>query len=381
MKKIAFMITSLEGGGAERVVANLLNELNSDFEIHLVLQNNQIAYDIPPLANKYILFPTKLNKIIKMVFIPYFALRMKSYLVKNQINCVISFMEYPNWITLFMRFFGWKGKTIICEQVSPIKEYDKKKMKGIYGIYLNKWLYPKANTIVSCSKGIKFELENTLQIECTHKTIYNPINILQINNQINNTIRKKHEKFTFINVSGFRPQKNHLLLLEAFSELENCQLILVGKEHEPINKLIKNKIEELKIGNRVVLTGFTNNPYPFMINADCFVLSSNYEGLPNVVLEAMMCNLPIISTDCKTGPREILAPKTDINIQLTDDFEIAEYGILVPIENKKLLRDSMKLIMEDSALRDYLGNQSTIRYKDFSLEKIAKEYAEILTCD
>ena len=104
------------------------------------------------------------------------------------------------------------------------------------------------------------------------------------------------------------------------------------------------------------------------------MFSSSHEGYPNVLVEA----LPIISTDCKSGPREILAPNSNIDFQLEDKIELCEYGILVPINNKEKMKEAMNLIINDENLRKDYEEKAKQRANDFRIEEIIKQYEKII---
>ena len=118
-----------------------------------------------------------------------------------------------------------------------------------------------------------------------------------------------------------------------------------------------------------------------MKQANCFVLSSFFEGMPNVILEAMYCGLPIISTDCISGVREIIAPKTDINYR-NNNMTKEEYGILVPIMKEEeainYLADAIVEMLQDKKINNYYRKQSRKRIKDFSKDKKMKEWLNIV---
>ena len=110
-----------------------------------------------------------------------------------------------------------------------------------------------------------------------------------------------------------------------------------------------------------------------------FVLSSEREGLPNAVIEALICKVPVISTDCPTGPREILAPESDYNIQLFNKFEIAEYGILVPINNVELLCEAIKHLFDNYQELVQKTKSGFIYAQKFAANTIINQYKHILS--
>ena len=189
-------------------------------------------------------------------------------------------------------------------------------------------------------------------------------------------------KFNFVHVGRFFPQKNHLNLIKAFSKLEyeNIQLILLGKgglEGDTFNQS-KNLVEELGLQNKVIFAGFDNNPFKYLKKSQVFVLSSDFEGLPMVILEAMSVGLPIISTDCSTGPREILAPATDVSYVNDSIVEVADYGVIVPTNEPILLAEAMELLYLNKDIRENLSKKSLIRVKDFDIKKISEGYIDVI---
>lgn len=381
--KVAVFTYSLAGGGAERVAANFLGELNKTMSVELILiKKDTIVYDIPKNC-KITNLSKKIshNSLIKLACLPFLSFKLYRHLKRNTIHTIVSFMEYPNWLVLFMRFFGWSGKIIISEQASPIQHFDINTIRGKIGRRLNQILYPKANKIIACSKGVKYELNEILGIKNEYEIIYNPININAIQKQIDSCTPKTFDKFTFINVAGFRSQKNHLLLVEAFANLKNkdCKLILVGKDYgDSVGKNIKKRILELQMTNKIILAGFTNNPFEYLVNANCFVLSSDYEGLPNVLLEAMYCNLQIISTDCRTGPREILAPETNF-YRLATKLEETTFGYLIPTNDLTALTNAMTLVLENQISKTEIALYKKNRCDFFDLKNIGQQFVQAVS--
>lgn len=124
-------------------------------------------------------------------------------------------------------------------------------------------------------------------------------------------------------------------------------------------------IKELKLENDVSLLGFVENPYAYMQRSDVFVLSSRWEGFGNVLVEAMACGCPVVSTNCPSGPAEIL--------------ENGEYGILVPVEDVEKMAKSIIKILTNKELREELSNKALKRSKEFHVEKAVEKYLQIFS--
>lgn len=124
-------------------------------------------------------------------------------------------------------------------------------------------------------------------------------------------------------------------------------------------------IKELKLENNVSLLGFVENPYAYMQRSDVFVLSSRWEGFGNVLVEAMACGCPVVSTNCPSGPAEIL--------------ENGEYGILVPVEDVEKMAKSIIKILTNKELREELSNKALKRSKEFHVEKAVEKYLQIFS--
>ena len=193
---------------------------------------------------------------------------------------------------------------ILIERNNPIELDYSNRLKDKIIKYLVKYLYRFANVIISISK----ELGNDLEKLCKKKviTIYNPSfnkDIYKFNYHKN--IKKTYK--TILNVGRFEKQKNQIMLLKSFKNIQkdiNVKLLLVGYGSEKknlINFVIKNNLRK-----KVIFAKEINNVSKYYKRADLFVLTSIYEGFGNVLVEAGMFKIPIISTDCKSGPREIL---------------------------------------------------------------------------
>ena len=181
-----------------------------------------------------------------------------------------------------------------------------------------------------------------------------------------------------ISTNGFRKQKNHALLLHAFKQLNlpDTELWLIGKG--PREEQIRLLAENMGIGHKVRFLGFQSNPYKYLRRAHCYVCASNYEGFPNVLLEAIACSLPVVSVDCKFGPREILAPTTDFSTQITEGLEIAAHGILTPVGKMENLAFAMLILYADHELRLRFKRSALKRAREFDHLNISNKYADLL---
>ena len=378
-KKISILIYSLASGGSERVVSILLKELNSRYDITLVLMNYTIFYDIPKAIEVVYLENSDSNEsgIKKLLKLPILGWKYRGFLKENGFSASVSFMNRPNYMNVFAKLFGSKTKTIISERITPLGEYGSTSVKDIISRFLIRFLYPKANMIIPNSKLTKDELNNFFHIPKNKiKVVYNPIDIQNIEKLKKETVNLQKERFTFITVGRLEKQKNHILLINAFHRLNlDAELWFIGDGC--LREDLEFKIKELGIEKNIRLLGRQKNPYKFLEIADCFVFSSNYEGFPNVVLEALACGLPVISTDCKSGPREIIAPDSDFKKQ-TDEIEIAKYGILVPINNAQKMTQAMQMIMSDKELQKRYIKSVPIRAMDFDKAKIINQYINII---
>jgi len=366
-KNISILIYSLASGGAERQVSILLKELSKKYNITLVLMNDTIFYEVP--ENVEIIFLEKSNPFeigVKKLFkLPFLAFKYKKILKEKNIQVSLSFMNRPNYINALTKLFGSKVKTIISERAMPSLQHQNG-IQGKINKFLIKNLYKKADIVVANSKGNQKDLKENFNIKA--KVIYNMLDFDCKN-------EKKFEKFTFISIGRLDEGKNHKLLINSFKKFNlEAELWLIGDG--PLREELEKLIKELKLEEKVKFLGRQKDVFKFLNKADCFVFSSNYEGFPNVLLEALACTLPIISTDCFSGPREILAPGTEYkNLKA---IEIAEYGILTPLGDEEKLVKAMKLIYKDEKLRYNFKNKAKERIKEFEVSKIIKQWEKTI---
>jgi glycosyltransferase involved in cell wall biosynthesis len=365
-KKILFLIPNLSGGGAERVMSNLLNYFSSEFKVITVFFNNNHVYPLTNDCKVYYLdndLP-RIGFIKKLMRIIY----LRNVIKKEKPDVALSFLTNLYLITSAIFPRRLNVKLIISERntISYILKFSKNKMiKRI----LFKTLYKKVDNIIAVSKGVKEDLMKTFNLPQEKiRVIYNPHDIDKIQElskeQINHPwlVDKKYP--VIINVGRLTYQKGQDILLKAFkivNERIESRLIILG-EGPLLNKL-KGLGKELGIENKVDFVGFQKNPFAFISRSDVFVLSSRWEGFPNVLIEAMACGVPVISTDCPSGTNEII--------------EDGVNGLLVPIEVDKLAESIIWILtnIEFSKRIARMGQESVRKYDKF---KIFEDYLKVI---
>lgn len=373
VRKIAIFVNSLESGGAERVVSNLLNLWVEKYDCYLILIYNYKFYELDYRIKIISLDePKELSGFIKFLRLPILAYKLGKIIKENKFNKIVSFLTRANCINVISNIF-LKHETIVNERAMPSLQYQHG-LNGKINRFLIKSLYQKADLCLSNSYGNMLDLKNNFNVTKL-AYIYNPFNLEMIKDMSKEEIKIEKKKFTFVTVGRLDEGKNHKLIIDAIKDLDaNLWIIGDGKLKEELQEYISVQ----KLENKIYLLGKKLNPFSFLIKADCFVFASNHEGFPNVLVEAMACGLPIISTDCQSGPREILAPNSNIKFQLKDKMELAVYGILTPIKNTNKLQEAMKLMKNDESLRKNYQDKANQRANDFRIEKIIKQYEEIL---
>ena len=369
LKNLSILITSLGGGGAERVVSILAEGLQLYYNVTLVLMDDTIIYDLP--KNIKVTYLNKSNskssKFIKVLSLPYFGWKYSKLCKKLEIDFSLSFMYRPNFINVIGKFFNTKIKCVISERNTASLTYTDKNIEGIIGRFLIRWLYPKSDLIIPNSNGNSTDLIENFSINPDKiEVIHNPLNFEKIYEQSKKPVKGVNfkSKFTFISVGRLFPHKNHELTIRAYSKIatSNTQLLILGTGD--LKRRLESLIKELGLENNTKLIGFTKNPYKYLSKSDCYILSSSREGFPNSLLEALSCGISVISSDCKSGPREILQDG-----KLGDLYDVGDQ-----IGLEKLLLKRIKNIEEKKSTRE----RNMERLKEFELNRIVRRYNKVL---
>lgn len=377
-RNICFIIYNLSGGGAEKVVSLISNELIKHYNVTVFLFENKIDFqtnaDIICINEK-----SKTSKISKVTTFFKRIVKLKKLKRELKIELSISFLPIIN---LYNILSNSGEKTIIS-----IRSFKNVQNNNIFQKIINAYVFNKANHILSCSKQISTYLS---KYSSKLTTIYNPINKSIIKQKMVEKIDNKTKEFVntgdiFITVGKIINYKGYDELIDAFCIYKKinskAKLIIIGKDY--LNNTIMEKCINKNIDDSVLFTGYVNNPYKYLKVADVFVLSSYYEGFPNVVIEAMACNLPIVSVDCPSGPKEILTNGFSEN--KINKAQIVDYGVLCPpiyIEESTTKNNAIYELSNGLNLgfknRIILSKKSKKRSEDFEIETICLQYLEMI---
>jgi glycosyltransferase involved in cell wall biosynthesis len=359
-KRIAFFLPSLAGGGAERVAVNLLQGMvKRDVPLDLILASAEGPY-LKQVPEQVRLIDLGVGRVMKAV------LPLARYLKENQPIALLSHMNHTNVSAILARdFAGTKTRLVLVEH-NTLSFYKSKLFRSKLVPPFMKLLYPRADVIVGVSQGVAEDLECQMGFEPGKvRVVYNPVVdrelIAKAKSSLDNPCFQPGNPPVFLAVGRLTEQKDFLTLIKAFALLRKqrpARLIILG-EGECRSEL-EAMIKTLEISEDVSLPGFVQNPYAYMSHASAFVLSSRHEGLPTVLIEAMACGCPVVSTDCPSGPKEIL--------------ESGKYGSLVAIGNSVTLADAMVQALEAPVSRDVLVERGMY----FSTERAVSEYLGLM---
>ncbi|MGV7220912.1 MAG: glycosyltransferase [Nitrospinales bacterium] len=359
--RLAIFMENLSGGGVEKTCLKLAKGFHDrGFKVDLLVRSveGDISSLIPKEVN-VVNFST--SRMLTTIF------PLIKYLRRKKPEVIISNDSHVNIMALMARRWVRKDKPhlIVTERtnVSP-------KMKNSFKQRIIMWfmrrLYPQADAVVGVSNGLSRDLEQCLGLKNESvKTIYNGIVDEDFNALANEPL--EHEWVrpggppVFLAVGRLVEQKDFSTLLRAFAILRknrSAKLIILGEGR--LRSLLEKQLDELELRNDVQLRGFEINPLKYYKNCSAFILSSRWEGLGGVVIEALACGCPVVATDCPSGPSEIL--------------ENGRYGFLVPIGDSLAMAEAMGKAL------DFPPDPALLieRAKHFSLGNAVSNYLSIL---
>ncbi|WP_411689379.1 glycosyltransferase [Acinetobacter pseudolwoffii] len=314
-KTIVLAIFTLQGNGAERFALTLAKGLiDAGHEAHIVYFKNIIDLPIPEGVKLHFFDYQKYRVIPKFMRAGFAAKAFDNFILKNigtpdlvlsnlfPVDFVLSKSQLPN-VHLVIH------NTTSLEYGERLEGMRKELTK----IYL-------AKPCVAVSKGVETDFIKVFGSESRITTIYNPIDVDQVISTANEYVPEIEGSY-IVNVGKFKRQKRHDILIEAYAKAnvqEKLVLVGTGELLESSKKLVKS----LGIEDKVIFTGFKKNPYPYIKHAKLMVVSSDFEGLGLVILEALALGTPVISTNCPSGPSEIL--RSDCLVELGESSALPD---------------------------------------------------------
>ena len=353
MKDIIFILPSLSGGGAERVIYSLseefINKYNDNVSICL-LRNDSIEYEINnkiKIIKKYVVSNSKFKKIKTIM-------NLRKLMVENKNSIFISFLTNEN-IYLTFSSLGIKTHIIVSERNDPYLT-----IKGSLKKKIVNWLYG----IKQC-KSIVFQTEGA-------KSFYSVKNQRKgviISNPVKSNLPERcigERTKEIVTFARLEPQKNYPLLIKSFKKFSidfpDYTLGIYGKGS--MEQSLKELARELKIDKKVKFYGFDSRLHEKIVNSAMFVLSSDYEGLSNSMLEAMAMGLPCVCTDCSPGGARMFI-KNNYN------------GILVKVNDIQGMYEGMCKIASDNSFSNEISKNAYKIRNELTLNKIAEQWEEL----
>lgn len=362
--RICFFFHRFDGGGAEKMTICLANELaNRGHEITIAVRYNYGTAKTSVNSNVKILdlkLPVngKLVKNIKNVN------KLCKIMNSGRFDIIAAVMAEMAEVAAIAQFLSNKNTILVCilhNTLSIEKTSFQRIRRRLFDYFDSQYNY-----IIAVSDSVKTDYINICpQAAERIRTIYNPV----VNTEINEMMQecpshpwlvKSRDWITLIMAGRLTYQKNYKLALNVLKELVQegkYKLIILGDGEQ--KEYLEDYARQLNIENEVDFQGYRTNPYSYIAHGDCFLLSSHYEGLPTVLIEALACGSRIVSVDCPSGPREIL--------------KNGEYGELTEPDNVESMKKAIVSIMEKHIDKDLLLK----RAEDFSVEKSVKQYEQL----
>lgn len=365
--RIALILSSLNGGGSERLHLELAKEfLSSNIEVDFILLNSEEGR-----TGLHSLLPKK----CKVISLDQPRIRSAIFPLREVFNKtsydLVMIAQWPlTIISLLALIFSSSHAKIIFTEHTNLSASRKEELR-IPLMFLKMSInifYQFSDRIIAVSQGIKNDLHALgVRNKNSISVIYNPVST---ENYIPKIITTEEQKkfweeglpYKILAVGSLKRQKNFISLVEAFSKLPNhlkskSQITILGEGAE--RQKIEEKILFLNLQDQIFLRGFKLDPKPWFDSANLFVLSSSWEGFGNVLVEAMQSRLPIVSTDCPSGPREILAN--------------GKYGTLVEPDNSDALAFGITHASQKTHDLDAIYKRS----QEFTIKRASDQYIQI----
>jgi glycosyltransferase involved in cell wall biosynthesis len=358
--RLAIFLPGLYDGGAERTLLNLAEGIAlRGFPVDLVLARAEGPY-MAEIPDSLRVIDLKAPRV--MMCLP----ALVRYLRREHPTALLSTL-YANIIAVWARSMAGTPQRVVLNEQNTLTSVSNGENDLRWKLYpmLAKWFYPWADSVTAVSKGVADDLIWAAKLSKNQvQVIFNPIVTPQMRQKSKANLEhpwfRPGEPPVILGVGRLTGQKAFNVLIEAFAQvrkLQQARLLILGEGEE--RSILEAQVRDLGLEHDVDLPGFVSNPYPYMTHAALFVLSSRWEGLPTVLVEAMSLGTPVISTDCPSGPREILRN--------------GQYGQLVPVDDPNAL-----VLAIQNFLTNGISSPCEESWKPFELDFITDQYLGLL---
>tara|TARA_Y100000385_G_scaffold291856_1_gene373219 strand:+ start:6164 stop:8425 length:2262 start_codon:yes stop_codon:yes gene_type:complete len=341
-KPLGILTLSLYGGGAEKVAFQSALELSDFYDVHVFVLTKKIQFQIPNSVSVWCLSRFNFSsKILKSLYL--FPQSMSLYRLSKRLKTktVLSLLNRPNYLNIINGVLIPGQKAIISERTYTNVEFPKLGISNRTSRFLVTVLYPLADKILVNSKKNLESLNEDFLIEKDKMDLfYNPFNMP--NKPIDKQV-KRSEILKILSVGRLDENKNVILLLKVLAKVDfSFELKILGSG--PLEKKLKAFVLANNLEDRVFFKGFVVDPTPYFRNSDVFVLCSKHEGYPNVLLESVFSGLEVVSSDCFSGPREMIDPNEQIENQLHKGWEKHDLGYLYAFDDSDALLEILNQV-------------------------------------
>jgi glycosyltransferase involved in cell wall biosynthesis len=360
--RLTLVITNLDCGGAERVASIMANYwVNKDWQVTLLTFDDGSTPPFFELDPRIRLIPLDIYQASSN-FLAALWNNMRRIVVlrrairSSQPDAVISFLYLVNVLVL-LATRGLGVPTIVSEHNDPLTS-----PIGREWAWLRRWTYTFKTRVVMLTQRAQESLAPKIRSRST--VIPNPS--VPIVHRDDASPDYTLDRPSLLSMGKFHHQKGFDLLLKAFARLKdqypNWTLTILGDG--PLRKSIESLRDELGLVGRVLLPGVVRNSHQVLQQADIFVMSSRWEGWSMALMEALSCGLPVIATDCRCGPREMIQDRVN--------------GVLVPTEDTEALADTMARLMSDESERKHLASRAAEINEQFGVDRIIGMWEDLL---
>ena len=334
-RRIALLLPTLAGGGAESVMLTLADGfLQRGYAVDLVVvaAKGSFSGSVPPGVR---LVELGSGRVVYSVF------RLVRYLRRERPVAILSTLNTANAVAVLARWLSRQSTRVVIRQALHLSREleNASRPSAFLERVLVRWLYPRADAIVAVSKGVAQDLLNRRYLRRTSvEVVPNPIVTRQLRQLANEPVGDDWFACgaapVVLGVGRLDRQKRFDVLIRAFAQVRkriDARLLILGEGDE--RAALQTLVGELGLSGVARLPGFVGNPFSVMARSSVFVLSSAYEGLPGVLIQALACGTAVVATDCDSGPREIL--------------QGGRFGRLVPVDDVAAMADAIWATLAD----------------------------------